>query len=127
MPQQTLSIRLSRKLRPLCPRDGHVMHYEAKGIQSKTEGETYTTPSYHCDFQGCSVRYMPSEGYFTVINMPDLPHFVEEPGTNILQCPLHGTWLYRSGAPAVGDHQAWRCGVDGCEYERDDVASLSPR
>jgi hypothetical protein len=127
MPQQILSERLSRKLQPLCPRDNRLMHYEAKGIDWKTEGETHTTASYHCDFEGCSVRYMPSEGYFTVIDTPDLPHFVEEPGTNVLQCPLHGSWLYECDERAGGDHRTWRCGVDGCEYARVDVGSADAR
>jgi hypothetical protein len=128
MPQQVLAESLSRKLKPLCPRDNRIMHFEAKGIEWETDGETHTTPSYHCDFEGCSVRYTPSEGYFTVIDMPDLPHFVEEPGTNILQCPVHGTWLYQSDEPVGRDRQSWRCGVDGCEYTRaDDAAAPTGR
>jgi hypothetical protein len=122
--EKSRSEKLSSKIKPLCPRDGHAMHYEAKGIVSKTKDETLITPSYHCGFEGCSVRYMPSDGYFTVINMPDLPHFVEEPGTNTLQCPSHGTWLYRSDERASEHGQTWRCGVDGCDYMRNEVAGL---
>jgi hypothetical protein len=121
MPQQVLSQKLALGLKPLCPRDNHVMRYDPKGIEAKAENVTYSTPSYHCGFQGCSVRYTPEDGYFTVIDVPDLPHFVEEPGTNILQCPQHGTWLYRSNQENRVDGRTWRCGVDGCEYTRSDV------
>jgi hypothetical protein len=116
MQQQVLAEKLNNKLKPLCPRDSHVMHYEEKGIEWKSEGQTHSVDSYHCDFEGCSVRFRLANGYFTVINMPDLPHFVEEPGTNILQCPRHGTWLYRSSEGNGSDHATWRCGVEGCDY-----------
>ncbi len=54
-----------------------------------------TMASYHCNFMGCSVRYDHMNGYFTVVNAPERPFLVEEPGANPLQCARHGTWLYR--------------------------------
>jgi hypothetical protein len=74
------------------------MSYEAKGIRWKKQGETgiRTMASYHCDFEGRSVRYNHPDGYFTVVETLEHPFFVEEPGMNVLQCPWHGTWLYRS-------------------------------
>ena len=121
MTQQTLTANLSRTIRPLCPRDEHVMSYEAKGIQSKSEEETYFIASYHCHFEGCCVRYTPADGYFTVIDTPDLPHFVEEPGANLLQCPRHGTWLFRGASEGGANLFVWHCGVEGCDYVREDA------
>lgn len=116
MAQSTLTTNVSRTIRPVCPRDGRVMRYEGKGIQWKSEGKALFFASYHCDFEGCSVRYAPSEGYFTVIDMPNLPHFVEEPGTNLLQCPRHGTWLFRGRGERDPAVFSWQCGVEGCDY-----------
>jgi len=88
---QTLSDVLSRTLKPLCPHDSRVMHYEAKGINWKGgSGDTESMPSYPCGYTGCSVRYTPQQGYFTVVKTPEQPYFVEEPATNVLQCPRHG-------------------------------------
>jgi len=36
---KTLSDVLSSTLKPLCPRDSHAMHYEAKGIHWKNDSE----------------------------------------------------------------------------------------
>jgi hypothetical protein len=99
------------------------MRYEAKGIESRSERVTHYTTSYHCNFAGCSVRYTPTDGYFTVIDMPDLPHFVEEPGANLLQCPRHGTWLFRGARKGGTKLFLWKCGVEGCDYQRGDVES----
>lgn len=125
MLQQISSEQLSQKLEPLCPRDNHRMRYEGKGVHWKEEadGNVHTLASYHCDFEGCSVRYNHTDGYFTVVDTPDHPFFVEEPGANILQCPRHGAWLHRSGGEDSNDALAWRCGVEGCDYVRADGAS----
>src|SRR5579871_2304055 len=100
MPHQTASHSLNRSLKPLCSRHDHLMAYEEKGIQWSEESDSgkslQTVASYHCGYFGCSVRYSASEGYFTVIDTPDRPHFVEEPGANIFRCTRHGGWLYRS-------------------------------
>jgi hypothetical protein len=42
-----------------------------------------------------NTRETVAEGYFTVVNTPEHPFFIEEPGVNLLRCPKHGTWLYR--------------------------------
>ena len=82
---KTLSDVLSSTLKPLCPRDSHAMHYEAKGIHWKNDsGDTESMPSYHCGYTGCSVRYTPQQGYFTLVKTPEQPYFVEEPATNVL-------------------------------------------
>ena len=124
MPQSLLLDALSETLKPLCPRDNHVMRFEANGIRWKDDAESAlrTVRSYHCDFEGCSVRYNHTDGYFMVVDTPDHPFFVEEPGTNILQCPRHGTWLYRCREEHSDVALAWRCGVEGCDYVRDPVA-----
>jgi len=125
MTQQTATTTLSHDLKPRCPRDNHVMRYESRGIESERGGETQTLPSYHCDYQGCSVRYTPEEGYFTVVDMPDLPHFVEEPGTNLLQCPRHGTWLFRCQIEGGNARRfVWQCGIERCGYTRPDVGGM---
>jgi hypothetical protein len=92
------------------------MNYDEKGISWK-EGsgdESQSLRSYHCNYFGCSVRYTPEEGYFTVVGTPEVPHFVEEPGANTHRCPLHGSWLYRSKEDHAAQGFVWRCGVDGC-------------
>jgi hypothetical protein len=122
MPQSLLLETLSKTLKPLCPRDRHVMRYEVHGIRWKddVDSRVRSVPSYHCDFGGCSVRYNHTDGYFTVVDTPDHPFFVEEPGTNILQCPRHGAWLYRCRDEDVGA-LTWRCGVERCDYVRAEM------
>jgi hypothetical protein len=103
---------LSAHLQPLCSRDNHVMKYERAGSKQNTSDHA----SYHCAFQGCSVRYDTADGYYMLIGMPDHANRVDEPGVNTLQCPRHNQWLYRmkdiASKPGVG----WACGVKGCDY-----------
>ena len=109
------TITMSHHLMPRCPRDSHVMRYEPKGIRWRNStGLVETLASYHCPYIGCSVRYDPANGYFTVINEPDLPYFVDEPAANLVRCPRHGTWLYREAK----NRSLLKCGVDGCNYAR---------
>jgi hypothetical protein len=116
---------LSRTLEPLCTRHDHVLAYDADGISWREGPDRYsplqTVSSYHCGFFGCSVRYTPGEGYFTVIDTPDRPHFIEEPGANVFQCPHHGTWMYRSRGE---EGSRWECGVDECSYWRDEKIAV---
>ena len=122
--RQTLSDVMSRTLKPLCPRDSRVMHYEAKGINWKGgSGDTESMPSYHCGYIGCGVRYTHEQGYFTVVKTPEQPYFVGEPATNLLQCPRHGAWLYRCRSEKE-DHFHWRCGVEGCQHTHADVPGV---
>jgi len=124
MTNKTGLFTMSRNLRPRCPRDNHVMRYEPAGIRWKDAwGRIETQPSYHCPYMGCSVRYHPEDGYFTVIYEPDLPFFVEEPATNLAQCPQHGTWLHRE-IEGDSDRFVLRCGVEGCDYVRSDVGGI---
>jgi len=114
---------LSRHLEPICPRDDHVMRFEARGIAWKalpTDRRRETMPSYHCNFGGCSVRYDPANGYFTVVLEPEQPYFVEEPGVNLFQCPTHGAWLYRTKDQHTNSHLLWRCPVESCTYTHAD-------
>ncbi len=76
---QALCDALSQTLEPLCPRDSHVMAFEARRIRwtDESEGQVRHIPSYHCDYEGCSVRYNLKDGYFTVIDTPELSHFLE--------------------------------------------------
>lgn len=122
---QVTEYTLSRALAPRCPRDNHPMNYEAKGISWKARSDDQTPQtlaSYHCNFEGCRVRYDLLNGYFTVVHTPDMPFFIEEPGVNLFQCPRHGTWLYRAERRRGDPHFAWRCGVDGCDFVRADLA-----
>ena len=123
MTQQTLAGPLSRELKPVCPRDDHQMRYEAMGIRwtEGDDGPIQSLSSYHCGYFGCSVRYTPADGYFTVIDAPDVPTVLDEPGANLLRCPRHGTWLYRCKNPAPGGEFAWRCGVESCDYQHADI------
>lgn len=78
--------------------------------------ESHTGSFYHCDFDGCSVRFDNLNDYFTVVLTPQQPYFIEEPGVNVLQCPEHHTWLYRSKSNNNNWRYSWRCGVEGCDY-----------
>jgi hypothetical protein len=103
---------LSSHLKPLCPRDNRVMSYESRdyGLSAGDRG------SYHCGFEGCSVRYSTKDGYYMLIGMPDHPNAVGEPGVNTRVCPRHGRWLYLR---KITDREAgarWSCGVEGCDY-----------
>lgn len=119
--EATSEMVLGRSLKPVCPRENHGMRYEEKGISWKEPGGSIQRiSSYHCGHYGCSVRYTHTDGYFTVVDTPDFPHFMEEPGANVLQCPVHGTWLYRFKKEKDGGF-AWRCGVEGCVYSHQDV------
>src|ERR1043166_362046 len=125
MTQKVALQRLSESIAPLCPRDSRVMRYEAKGWSQETESDS-VTPCYRCDYQGCTVRYTPLDGYFSIIRTPDLPQAVEKPGVNLLQCPRHDAWLYRAISENPGDRLVWRCGVDGCDYTRADFGPVWP-
>lgn len=103
---------LNAKLEPLCPREDKIMRYQAIGVPSGTDSR----PSYHCGYEGCSVRYDAADGYFTLMGAPKLMYPVEEPGVNTLRCEKHGTWLYRRRGRAKESGAAWGCGVEGCDY-----------
>lgn len=92
------------------------MSLEGKGVTWKEGDETQTLRCYHCDYPGCTVRYTPADGYFTVIDTPEAAHFVEEPGVNVFQCPLHRAWMYRSKMADGRGLWVWRCGVEGCDH-----------
>ena len=124
---QRISIyKLSESSEPLCPRDSHVLRYHRNGLKWTPEEENHGSPYYCCDFQTCTIQYTPDNGYFTVIRMPDLAQPVEEPGVNLLQCPRHGAWLYRSKSENTGERLVWRCGVEGCDYTHSDVGPAWP-
>jgi len=103
---------LNGHLKPLCSRDNHVMKYEGIGSRSNSGSQA----SYHCGFEGCSVRYDPSDGYHMLIGMPDHANTVDEPGVNTAQCPNHGQWLYRRKNVHAEAGVSWCCGVAGCDY-----------
>jgi hypothetical protein len=107
-----LSHVLSSHLRPLCSRDNHIMRYESRSSRSNAGDQ----PSYHCGFEGCSVRYDASDGYYMLIGMPNHANPVDEPGVNTLKCPRHAHWLYRRLNIDAGPGAGWGCGVEGCDY-----------
>ncbi|MGB8322670.1 MAG: hypothetical protein WCE52_06880 [Candidatus Acidiferrum sp.] len=112
-----LAPRLSSDLKPLCPRDNHVMKYESRGSKENTGFDA----SYHCRLDGCSVRYSIAEGYHTLNGTPKHTYAVDEPGVNTFQCPIHGLWLYRRDNLVYEPGVRWCCGVEGCDagYESD--------
>ena len=112
------SRRLSDHLvNPMCSRHDHVMSYEKDGISWKEEMDVskQNLAAYHCGYQSCTVRYAPGEGYFTVVDAPDIPRFIEEPGVNLYTCPHHRAWLYQSRVEN-SDELVWRCGIENCRY-----------
>jgi hypothetical protein len=118
---QISEYKISHTLEPICSRDEHRMHFEARGIFWRAlphDKEVETLPSYHCNYEGCSVRYDPANGYFTVVLTPDQPYFIDEPGVNLLRCPRHGAWLYKTKTTSSGvdSHFEWCCGVESCDY-----------
>jgi hypothetical protein len=121
---ETSTLAMSHHLKPRCPRDNRIMHYEPEGIRWKdASGKIASLPSYHCNYTGCSVRYDVSNGYFTVILEPDVPYFVEEPATNQMRCPRHGAWLFRE-LEDLTDRFILRCGVEGCSYVHADPGGI---
>jgi hypothetical protein len=102
---------LSSHLKPLCPRENHAMKYESSHSRSNLGDEA----SYHCGFEGCSVRYNSTDGYYMLIGMPDHANPVDEPGANILKCPRHHQWMYR-GVIDAEPGVCWCCAVEGCDY-----------
>jgi hypothetical protein len=103
---------LGSHLRPLCSRDNRVMKYESAGFKAITGDQA----SYHCGFEGCSVRYDATDGYYMLIGMPGHANTVDEPGVNTLKCPTHGRWLYRQQNIETEPGVGWRCGVEDCHY-----------
>jgi len=103
---------LNSHLQPLCSRDNHVMKYEASHSRSNTGNQA----SYHCGFEGCSVRYDATDGYHMLIGMPDHANPVDEPGINTAKCPSHNRWLYRRENIHSEPGVDWRCSVGGCDY-----------
>ena len=103
---------LDNHLKPLCSRDNHVMKYEAGGSRSNTGSQA----SYHCGFEGCSVRYDATGGYYMLIGMPSHANPVDEPGVNTTKCPRDGHWLYRRRNIEREAGVDWCCGVEACEY-----------
>jgi hypothetical protein len=121
------TLELEQHLEPICPRDDHRMKFESEGIHWKAAPEDkkpQTMASYHCNYDGCSVRYDLERGYFSEVLTPDHPYFIEEPGVNVLRCPQHGTWLYRKAREEDGVRYEWRCGVKDCEHVQARDASL---
>lgn len=106
---------LSSHLKPLCSRDNHKMKYQARSSRSNAKNIS----SYYCGFEGCSVRYHSSDGYYMLIGMPDHANSVDEPGVNTLKCPKHDRWLYRLQSVDAQGSARWCCGVDGCDYRYD--------
>jgi hypothetical protein len=106
---------LSSRLQPLCSRDNHIMKYQARSPGSNAKNQA----SYHCGFEGCSVRYHSADGYYTLIGMPEHANSVDEPGINLLQCPNHHRWLYRRRSVDLQGSVRWCCGVEGCDYGHD--------
>jgi hypothetical protein len=103
---------LDSHLKPLCSRDNHVMKYEAAGSRSNSGSQ----PSYHCGFEGCSVRYDANDGYYMLIGMPDHANQVDEPGVNTTKCPRHEHWLCRRKSIDFESGVGWFCSVEGCDY-----------
>ena len=103
---------LSSSLKPLCPRENHVMKYESSHSRSNSGDEA----SYHCGFEGCSVRFDATDGYYMLVGMPDHANAVDEPGVNTVKCPIHGRWLYRRENIEAEPGVRWFCGVEGCDY-----------
>ena len=112
MTQPAFAYVLNPELEPVCPRDDRIMRYEASGLRSGTDNR----PSYHCNYEGCSVRYDLVDGYFTLIGMPEQINPLQEPGVNTLRCDKHGSWLYRRRYQDRAHGSAWFCGVEGCDY-----------
>ena len=106
---------LNPHIKPLCPRDNHVMKFEGSHSRRNYEHQA----AYHCGYDGSSVRYDTEAGYYTILCMDDNVYRLEEPGVNTLKCPIHAGWLYRqaNGEPEPGAR--WHCGVEGCEYSFD--------
>lgn len=72
---------ISHHLEPLCPRDDHKMKIDPDGLRwhQAATNASFKVATYHCEFGGCAVRYVPEHGYFTVVKAPDLPVLLRNP------------------------------------------------
>ncbi len=63
---------MSHYIEPLCPRNNRKMKYEETGVRwgQPFDDSNCSLNSYRCGFFGCTVRYTPEHGYFTVIKGP---------------------------------------------------------
>jgi len=103
---------LSHELKPLCPRDNHRMKYESGRLRSNLEHQS----SYHCGFEGCSVRYDSTDGYYTLLRFDEQVYRLDEPGVKTLKCPVHNCWLYRQQDLDTEMGVRWSCGIEHCHY-----------
>jgi hypothetical protein len=104
---------LCTHLKPICPRDGHVMRYQWAESAANPSFE----PSYHCGLQGCSVRYNGRDGYFILHGLRNHTYAIQEPAANTLRCPIHNHWLHRTlDRSAATGARLWRCGVKDCSF-----------
>lgn len=131
---------ISHHLSPLCPRDNRPMRFRLHGIHWRAEGRqpigetsrAYAGTTERFEYQDlkqslacyccpeCTLFYTPEQGYFTIVEVSAQPFFVDEPGTNTLNCPVHKTWLYRRERSGQTGFE-WACGIDGCAYCHTDV------
>jgi hypothetical protein len=107
MERNLTSAPINRELSPLCPRDNHKMTFQSDGVVWQQADTKEKLAGCHCGFMGCSVRYAPEHGYFTIVNAPDL---------------IAGIHHGRTAEPNLIQRRSNGCyGTDGCDDCHSDV------
>jgi hypothetical protein len=124
MSQDVLSQEKSHNdTRPFCP----VHHWR----MARDSGSAKVGPSYRCSYDGCTVRYTLTQGYFELNNSLDYQDFVVT--AEILCCtynPQHYPaivgYAKESIGPRTQESRHWQCLAANCIFSLSQKLSPAP-
>jgi hypothetical protein len=109
-------------LKPFCP----VHHWR----MAHDSGSTKVGPSYHCNYDGCTVRYTPAQGYFELNNLAGAQNFVVS--AEILCCtynPQHYPAIVGYAKESISNQteesRHWQCLAADCNFSLRQKLSAS--
>jgi hypothetical protein len=108
-------------IKPFCP----IHHWR----MAHDSGSNKVGPSYHCNYDGCTVLYTETQGYFELSNPTDARNFVID--AEILCCtydPQHHPAIVGYAKESVGNRteefRQWRCLAPACKFSLRQKLSL---
>jgi hypothetical protein len=109
-------------IKPFCPIHHWRMAHDA--------GSTKIGPSYHCNYDGCTVLYTEAQGYFELNNAAAAQNFVVN--AEILCCTYnseHHPAIVGYAKESVGNHteesRQWQCLAADCKFSLRQKLSLA--
>lgn len=114
MPLNAMSLEKTRNdIKPFCPIHHWRMAHDA--------GSSKVGPSYHCNYDGCTVLYTEAQGYFELNNAAAAQNFVVN--AEILCCtysPEHHPAIVGYAKESVGNRteesRHWQCLAADCKF-----------